>query len=90
MGRATRPRPERLAEKLKAIRLFLGLSQTQMVKRLNYKGRLQASEISEFERDIKPPPIQLVLCYARTARVSMECLVDDEMDLPRKFTSSKK
>lgn len=85
MGRATRPRPERLAEKLKTIRLFLGLSQTQMVKALNYKGRLQASEISEFERDIKPPPVQLILCYARTVKIPMEVLVDDDLDLPKKF-----
>lgn len=42
-----REKPMRLASKLKAIRQRLGLSQTEMVQRLKFKG--QYGRISEYE-----------------------------------------
>jgi hypothetical protein len=60
-----------------------------MVSRLHYKGSLQASQISEYERDIKEPPVQVMLCYARAVNIAMECLVDDELDLPSKLLGRK-
>ena len=86
MGRSTRPRPARLASKLKQIRLSLNLSQRGMVERLDYKqSPLVASQISEFENDKREPPLQVLLCYARAAGIPMEYLVDDELTLPEKL-----
>jgi transcriptional regulator with XRE-family HTH domain len=64
MGRSRRPRPIRLAKKLKQIRLHLNLSQEGMVKRLDYKiSPLISADISSFENDKKEPPVQLILQY---------------------------
>lgn len=83
MGRSKRPKPTHLAQKLRRIREVLGLSQEKMVVKLNYtKSPLVASQISEFENDKREPPIVIVLAYARAANISMESLVDDDMDLP--------
>ena len=84
MGRSQRPRPVRLAEKLLQIRRKLGLSQQQMLKRLEYKrSTLAVGHISDFELDKREPPLLLLLRYARVAGVRLEVLVDDEMDLPK-------
>ena len=86
MGRSERLKPLHLAEKLKRIRAGLGLSQTEMVKKLNYtKGPLVAAEISDFENDKREPALPLLLSYARVSRISLEEIVDDDMDLPEGF-----
>lgn len=86
MGRASRPKPARLASKLKEIRLALGVSQEKMLEKLNYKqSPLVASQISEFEHDKREPPLQVLLCYARVAGIPLEFLVDDELSLPEKL-----
>ena len=83
MGRSRRPKPIHLASKLRRIRLHLGLTQEEMVKRLNYThSPLAPGQISEFENDKREPPVQLLLCYARAAGLAMEYLVDDELSLP--------
>ncbi|HKC62528.1 MAG TPA: helix-turn-helix transcriptional regulator [Pyrinomonadaceae bacterium] len=83
-------RPKRLAEKLKQIRLSLGLSQTEMLKRLGFDDVLTYHRISNYELGTGEPPLMVLLEYARAARVSMETLVDDEMDLPKKLPSRRK
>lgn len=86
MGRSQRLKPLYLAEKLRRIRIGLDLSQTQMVKKLNYtKGSLVAPEISDFENDKREPPLPLLLRYARVSGVTVEEIIDDEMDLPEGF-----
>jgi len=74
-----RPRPKRLAEKLLQIRHALGVSQSVMVHRLGVK--LAVNNISKYEHDLNEPPTDVVLAYARLARVPLEQLVDDEMEL---------
>ncbi len=86
MGRSRRPRPERLAEKLLQIRMQLGLTQEGIVERLAYtRSPLVPSQISEFERGLREPPVQVLLHYARMAGVPMEMLIDDGIDLPDRF-----
>src|SRR5205085_5939978 len=81
--RSRRPAPRRLGEKLLQIRTALGLSQTGMVKRLDYEDSpLYAAQISNFEQGKREPPMMLVLAYARAASIPMELLVDDRLDLP--------
>ena len=46
MGRATRPKPKRLAEKLLQIRTALGLSQNQLIRRLGFADEITQDYIS--------------------------------------------
>jgi transcriptional regulator with XRE-family HTH domain len=89
MGKAARPRPARLAEKLAAIRSALGLSQNEMVRRLGLEGELLREEVSRFERGIGgEPPLDVLLRYARVISTTgrgefLEVLIDDSLDLPK-------
>src|SRR5436305_892352 len=83
MGRAARPQPRRLAAKLLTVRTRLGLTQPQLIKRLNYRrSPLYPSAISEYEQGKREPPALILLAYARLAGVSVETLIDDDMELP--------
>ena len=90
MGVRPRQRPERLAEKLLAIRTALDISQAQMVKRLDAEEMIVSGQISEFETGKREPSLPLLLRYARLAGVWMDVLVDDELDLPVKLPSAKR
>ena len=80
---AKRPVPKKLAKKLAQIRANLGLSQTEMVKALNYKASpLRPAQISQFESGRREPPLMLLLAYAKLARVSTDVLIDDKQNLP--------
>jgi transcriptional regulator with XRE-family HTH domain len=85
MGVRPRRTPGRLAEKLRAIREAFGLSQTEAVKRLDAEGMIVASQISEFESGRRVPSLPVLLRYARLARVHVEDLIDDDLDLPAKL-----
>jgi transcriptional regulator with XRE-family HTH domain len=82
-----RQKPARLAEKLLRIRTALGLSQNEMIRRLGFEGELIQAHISAYERchENRVPPLGVVLQYARCAGVSMDVLVDDNLDLPEKL-----
>lgn len=82
MGRASRPRPQRLASKLLQIRTALGLSQNGLVKRLGFGEGLTQDYISAYERGVREPPLPVLLQYARMSNVFVEVLIDDELDLP--------
>ena len=84
MGSA-RPKPERLAEKLRQIRVSLGLSQSEMHKRLEVEDSITFKRISDYELGKNEPPLMILLQYARVAGVHMEALVDDELHLPEKL-----
>ena len=89
MGTA-RQRSERLAEKLLQIRLALGLSQTEMLKRLGVEGMIIYNRISDYELGKREPPLPILLRYARVANVSTDVLIDDELDLPAKLPAKSK
>jgi transcriptional regulator with XRE-family HTH domain len=82
---ASRQKPERLAEKLKQIRLSLGLSQDGMLERLGLAEQFFRSRISAYELGNREPPLPVLLKYARLVGVSTDVLIDDEMDLPAKL-----
>ncbi len=88
MGHA-RPRPKRLAEKLKQIRLALGLSQTEMHRRLKAEEQIPYTRISDYELDKNEPSLMTVLAYARVASVRMEEIIDDALDLPDRLIARK-
>ena len=90
MGRKPRVKPERLAEKLRTIRDALGLSQGELVRRLEAGDLIDAKHVSKFELGEREPSLIVLLRYARLAGVSMDVLADDEMDLPAKLPAKPK
>ncbi|HEY0172423.1 MAG TPA: helix-turn-helix transcriptional regulator [Pyrinomonadaceae bacterium] len=84
MGHARR-RPSRLAEKLLQIRTALGISQTEMHRRLDADDEIPYTRISDYELDKSEPTLMILLNYARLAAVPTEVLIDDDLDLPDKL-----
>lgn len=90
MGRAARPKPVRLGEKLLRIRLALGLSQDGMVERLVASDTLTSASISAYELGQREPPLPVLLEYARLANVYLDALADDEVNLPERLPARRK
>jgi transcriptional regulator with XRE-family HTH domain len=84
MGRTSRQKPARLAEKLLHIRRALGLSQNQLIRRLGFEELVQGT-VSAFESGGREPSLLVLLAYARAANVSVESLIDDSLDLPNEL-----
>ena len=80
-----RPRPLRLAGKLREIREALELSQTQMLVRLGLDGSMHYGRISQYENDEREPTLLTLLAYAHVAGVHLEDIVDDDLDLPARL-----
>ena len=75
----SRPKPQRLASKLLAIRKHLGASQSEMAKLLKFsKG---AARLSEYESGTRVPDLFTLLHYGKVAKVRVEMLIDDELEL---------
>jgi len=87
---ASRQKPERLAEKLKQIRLSLGLSQDGMLERLGLTEEFFRSRISAYELGNREPPLPVLLRYARLVGISTDVLIDDDLDLPAKLPATPK
>jgi transcriptional regulator with XRE-family HTH domain len=80
MGRSPRNKPMKLSHKLLAIRKRLLMSQTEMARALELK--VHYSAVSNYELGTREPDMLIVLRYARLANVTMETLVDDQLNLP--------
>jgi transcriptional regulator with XRE-family HTH domain len=85
MGTKPRFRPKRLAEKLAYIRKSLGLSQSEIVRLLDLDN-LDNCRISEYERDIREPSLITLLAYSYLVGITIDDLVDDNVDLPAQMT----
>jgi transcriptional regulator with XRE-family HTH domain len=90
MGRRARLRQERMPEKLLQIRTALGLSQSEMLRRLGAEDLMSYHQISRFETGDREPPYQILLAYARVAGVCTDVLIDDKADLPKRLPSKPK
>jgi transcriptional regulator with XRE-family HTH domain len=90
MGRSSRPKPARLAEKLLRVRVALGLSQNEMLRRLGVDEDLFQGSISGYELGTREPPLAVLLQYARAANVYVEALIDDELELPENIPAEVK
>ena len=77
----SRPRPKHLAKKLLLIRLNLGVSQAELVRRLAVQDFIHYTNISKFELDKNEPPLVILLAYARVAGISTDTLIDDSVEL---------
>lgn len=65
--------------KLLAIRKRLGLSQSQLAKRLEFK--VSYARVSEYEHGIRIPSLLVLLRYSQIAGLHMEALINDRMNL---------
>lgn len=93
MGRASRQArhyPQRLGEKLLQIRTSLNLSQVGMLERLGSPDGLLGTSISGYERGVREPALLILLKYARMIGVSVDVLIDDELNLPAKLLARSK
>jgi len=90
MAKASRRKPERLAEKLLEIRQKLGLSQNGLIRRLGLAEELEQDYVSKFERGVLVPPLHVLLAYAEAANVWVEALIKDSVDLPDVLPSLKR
>jgi transcriptional regulator with XRE-family HTH domain len=88
VARLPRPKPKRLPEKLKAIRVSLDLSQSELLEKLGLAQELELpkrywrSTISGYETGNKEPPLPIILKYARLVGISTDILLDDSLDYP--------
>jgi transcriptional regulator with XRE-family HTH domain len=86
MGHGRPERPQRLAEKLIKIRMKLRLSQAGMAEALEKQDvKAYPSYIARYELEERVPGPLTLLAYAKIARVSVEQIIDDELDLPAKY-----
>jgi hypothetical protein len=90
MGTRARETPARLAEKLVQIREGLELSQDGMVRRMGVTEKDHSGRYFEIRARSVPTVLVVVLEYARAAKVAMEVLVDDGMDLPKSLIGKSK
>jgi transcriptional regulator with XRE-family HTH domain len=90
MGRASKRKPTRLADKLLQIRLALGLSQNEMIRRLGLSDELLQASISGYELGTRIPPLHVILLYAEAAGVCTDALINDRLDLPAKLPAKPK
>ena len=90
MGRRARYIPERLPEKLIQIRKLMGLTQQEMLKRLDLPDEILQTSISQYERVKVEPPIFVLLRYADVANLWLEVLLRDNLNLPEILPSPVK
>ena len=88
MGTKPQYRPRQLPTKLLQIRRALGLSQSEMLRRLNADHSFSPARISEYESGTRTPSLLILIAYARAARVPLEILIDDEAVLPNRLPSN--
>lgn len=90
MGKGSRQKPERLAEKLRQIRLSLGLSQSEMLRWLGIEDEISYTKISHYELGLREPSLITIAKYADVAGVCTDVLIRDNLDLPTKIPSKPK
>jgi transcriptional regulator with XRE-family HTH domain len=87
MGRYRREKPKQLAEKLRQIRVALGLSQNQMIRHLGLEDAITQSRISGYEMGVREPSLPTLLKYAQLVGVCVDVLIDDTLKLPARLPS---
>jgi transcriptional regulator with XRE-family HTH domain len=82
MGAQTRRTPKRLPEKLREIRLKLGLSQNEMIRQMGLEEELTREQVSSFELGRRQPNLMTLWAYAHAANLYVDALILDSTDLP--------
>jgi hypothetical protein len=60
-----------------------------MLRRLGLDDELTREELSAYERGIRGLPLYVLLRFSEAARVTINALVDDSVDLPDEIPSRK-
>lgn len=78
--------PLRLGEKLRQIRLNTGLTQGKIIRLVNplETDEYNRARISQYEKGKRIPSLIEVWNYAKIAKIRVEVLLDDNLDLPDK------
>ena len=75
-----------MAEKVRDIRLKIGLTQEAMFDALAAQGvKVHPGYVSLYEIGERVPGLLIILAYARIAGTSTDILIDDKLDLPEKL-----
>jgi transcriptional regulator with XRE-family HTH domain len=82
MGKLPRRTPARLPEKLREIRVKLGLSQNEMIRRIGLESELTREQVSSFELGRRQPNLITLWAYANAANLYVDALILDSLDLP--------
>lgn len=91
MGRSNRIRPKRLGEKLRTIREVLGLTQEELIQKLNYNASpLHHQNISGFEKNEREANLLILIAYCDLAGICLDMLIRDDLDLPVEMPSKPK
>lgn len=90
MGSKPRRRPTRLPEKLREIRLKLGLSQNEMIRLMGLDDELTREEVSSFEIGRRQPNLLTLWAYANAANLYVDALILDSVNLPEVLPSPVK
>ena len=90
MGTLPRRTPKRLPEKLREIRLKLGLSQNGMISHMGLAEELTREEVSSFELGRRQPNLMTLWAYANAANLYVDALILDSVDLPEVLPSPVK
>jgi hypothetical protein len=61
-----------------------------MIRQMGMADEIVQADISTYELDQREPPLKILLAYARAANVSVEAVIDDELDLPEELPSKLK
>lgn len=79
--------PARLADKLRRIRRFHGLSQGKMLLIINPQETDEdnRARVSQYENDKRIPSLIEIFNYAKFANLPIETLIDDNRDLPEEY-----
>ncbi len=76
-----RPVPAKLGQKLKTIRIYLGLTQDQLAEAIGHRNPSRRSRVHEWETGKRQPDLASLLAYARLVGISTDVLIDDETEL---------
>ena len=93
MGRGMRTQPKRLKEKLKAIRSRMGITQQEMANSLKSYAPgefVDSGYISQFENGKREPTLPILLAYSNLTGFSVNALIDDRLDLPKRLAGRSK
>ena len=91
MGKSKRMRPKYLGEKLQAIRQYFDCTLEQMAEKLsNEEFSIRRQAVSQYELNQNEPPLPVLLSYARMAKITIDVLADDKIQLSDHFPNRKK
>jgi transcriptional regulator with XRE-family HTH domain len=90
--RHPRPQPDRLAEKLRQLRIGFEYTLEEMAQALSHvkKSPPDKSHIHRFESGLREPSLLVLLEYSRMAGVPLEAFVDDDIELPERLPGARK